>query len=153
MLSDTHAHLYWESFKEDIDEIIQRSKDSGLSLIINVGVDLERSAQALKQVKEDFSKYTGIEFLSSIGLHPHEAIKYQTPEEIEKAVAPRSQVQLHHRAKEPQPDHVHAQVPQTCVEELAGDEAPDLSLQDCRGDGERTPLLQRPGLRGQGAVR
>ena len=86
MLADTHAHLYWDSFKEDINDVIQRSKDSGLSLIINVGVDLGRSAQALKQVKEDFSKYTGVKFLSSIGLHPHEAIKYQTPESIEKAI-------------------------------------------------------------------
>ena len=40
MLTDTHAHLYWESFKEDFEAIIQRALDAGVTTIINVGVDL-----------------------------------------------------------------------------------------------------------------
>ena len=70
MLIDTHAHLYWEDYKEDFDEVIQRSLDAGVTTIINVGVDIELSKKAA-QLKSD-----KIKFYSTIGLHPHEAFKY-----------------------------------------------------------------------------
>jgi TatD DNase family protein len=84
MLVDTHAHLYWDSFKEDWDEVIQRCKDSGVEIIFNIGVDLEKSklAQELESDK--------LKFYSTIGIHPHEAAKYsmdpekQIEEDIKK---------------------------------------------------------------------
>ena len=42
MLIDTHAHLYWESYQNDLDLVIQRAKDAGITAIINVGVDIEK---------------------------------------------------------------------------------------------------------------
>ncbi|MBI2334225.1 TatD family hydrolase [Candidatus Daviesbacteria bacterium] len=42
-LTDTHAHLYWDSFKEDFDDVIKRALDAGVSTIINVGVDVRKS--------------------------------------------------------------------------------------------------------------
>lgn len=76
MLIDTHAHLYWESYKEDFDEVIQRALDSGISAIINIGVDIEKSKEALNQAKN--TKWPkGLSVYSTIGIHPHEAIKYQ----------------------------------------------------------------------------
>lgn len=75
MLIDTHAHLYWNSFKEDFDDMIQRALKAGISTIINIGVDMEKSQLALDQIKntkwpEDLSVY------STIGIHPHEAVKF-----------------------------------------------------------------------------
>ncbi|OGE65003.1 hypothetical protein A3I48_01495 [Candidatus Daviesbacteria bacterium RIFCSPLOWO2_02_FULL_36_7] len=69
MLIDTHAHLYWESFKKDFDEVIQRSLDAGVSTIINVGVDVKTSEIAAK------SESAKVKLYSTIGIHPHEAIK------------------------------------------------------------------------------
>lgn len=74
-LTDTHAHLYWDSFKADFDEMIQRAMDANISTIINIGVDVETSQKALDQTKntkwpESLSVY------STIGIHPHEAINY-----------------------------------------------------------------------------
>lgn len=73
-LVDTHAHLYWDSFQEDFDQVIQRSLDGGVNTIINVGVDVKLSKTAAEQAKKesrpDFKIY------SSIGIHPEEAIKY-----------------------------------------------------------------------------
>ena len=46
MLIDTHAHLYWESFKEDFDDMLQRALQAGVSTIINVGVGIEKSKEA-----------------------------------------------------------------------------------------------------------
>ncbi len=70
MLIDTHAHLYWNSFKKDFDEVIQRSLDAGVITIINVGVDVELSQKAL-QLESD-----KIKFFSTIGIHPHESANF-----------------------------------------------------------------------------
>lgn len=64
MLIDTHAHLFWESFQQDFDDVIDRAIQAGLSTIINVGVDLETS-QLSVNLKSD-----KIQFYSSIGIHP-----------------------------------------------------------------------------------
>lgn len=74
MLIDTHAHLYWESFREDFDEMIQRTIDAGISTIINIGVDVEKSKEAVQVSKK--LALSGVEGYSTIGIHPHEAIKY-----------------------------------------------------------------------------
>ncbi len=73
MLIDTHAHLYWESFKNDLEEVIQRSLEADVKTIINIGVDVKTS-QLAAELKSD-----KIKFYSSIGLHPHEASKYYHP--------------------------------------------------------------------------
>lgn len=88
MLADTHAHLYWDSFQEDLGAVMAHAKELGVSLIINVGVDIEKSAEALRQVSEDFPQFEGIEFYSSIGIHPQEAVKYSedTDISIQKAI-------------------------------------------------------------------
>jgi len=75
MLVDTHAHLYWEDYKEDFDEVIQHSLDAGVTTIINVGVDVEKSHEALKQVQET-NWPSGMVAYSTVGIHPHEALKF-----------------------------------------------------------------------------
>lgn len=77
-LVDTHAHLYWESYKEDLDQVIQRVLDAGVGIIINVGVDVEKSQEALRQVQE-IKWPSGMTVYSTIGIHPHEAVKYAQP--------------------------------------------------------------------------
>lgn len=86
MLIDSHAHLYWESYKEDLDKVIQRSLDAGISTIINSGVDIEKSKQALKQVQQELSKYPNFKAYSTIGIHPHEAIQYQSRKSIQEDI-------------------------------------------------------------------
>lgn len=68
-LIDTHAHLYWDSFREDFDEVIQRSIDAGVTTIINVGVDVEKSKIAAELNSDK------VKFYSTIGIHPHEALR------------------------------------------------------------------------------
>lgn len=84
MIIDTHAHLYWESFKEDLDDIIQKALGAGITSVINVGVDIKTSKEALRQAQRisgesqldrDKLRRT-ITIYSSIGIHPHEAVKY-----------------------------------------------------------------------------
>ncbi len=86
MLIDTHAHLYWESFKEDFVAVIQRAIQAGVTTVINVGVDVEKSKIALNQVKEQLAKFEGFKAYSTIGIHPHEALKYGTHVSIRKDI-------------------------------------------------------------------
>ena len=76
MLIDTHAHLFWESYKQDYQEVIDRAIETGLSIIINVGTDPETSKEAV-ELKSD-----KIKFLSSIGIHPHEYTKYTSDSDV-----------------------------------------------------------------------
>lgn len=76
MLIDTHAHLYWDSFKNDLDEVIKRSIEAGVTTIINVGVDIEKSKEALKQTQGKLANIPGLAVYSTIGIHPHEAARY-----------------------------------------------------------------------------
>ncbi|MBI2338350.1 TatD family hydrolase [Candidatus Daviesbacteria bacterium] len=94
-LIDTHAHLYWKSFKQDFDEVVKKAVDAGISVIINVGVDLEKSQEALRQVYTECNRSAQgklsqkISIYSTIGIHPHEALRLPSvaqgkPSDIDK---------------------------------------------------------------------
>lgn len=72
-LIDTHAHLFWDSYTEDFDQVIERAIDAGVTTAVNVGVDIEKS-QIAADLKTDNPL---MKFYSSIGIHPHEAYKYR----------------------------------------------------------------------------
>ncbi len=83
MLADTHAHLYWDNFQDDLDQVIQRAVQAGVSYIINIGVDVKTSKKALEQAK----KIKSLTVKSTIGIHPHESLRYaqgKLSEDIEK---------------------------------------------------------------------
>ena len=67
MLFDTHAHLDDEKFDGDRDEIIKYIKDEGVSLLVNVGADMESSKTSVElSEKYDF-------IYSAVGVHPYDA--------------------------------------------------------------------------------
>lgn len=69
MLIDTHAHLYYDQFTPDFNQVIQRAKDSNLKAIINIGADLESSKKSAELENSQ------IKFYSSIGAHPHDVLR------------------------------------------------------------------------------
>ncbi len=69
MLVDTHCHLNLDVFTEDLDEVISRSIEAGISKIIIPGVDLESSLKAI----EISRKYPSC--FAAIGIHPNYATK------------------------------------------------------------------------------
>lgn len=64
---DSHAHLGWDSFKEDRDEVIQRALGEGIVQIVQAGVDLKSIDDQLTLADQYNHIYNGV------GLHPHEA--------------------------------------------------------------------------------
>lgn len=80
MLTDTHAHLYYPEIIENIDEILNRAKDSGIERIIVPAVDLDSS----KKIIELSEKYDMI--YAALGVHPGDVSKNEISvlDEIEK---------------------------------------------------------------------
>ena len=68
MLFDTHVHLNDEQFNEDLQEVIERAKEVGISYMVVVGFNRPTIERAISLVKEyDF-------LYASIGWHPVDAI-------------------------------------------------------------------------------
>ena len=68
-LIDTHAHIYYEDYAENIGDIIQRAEDNGVEKIITIGVDLKSSEECLQLAE----RFDGV--YATCGVHPHEADK------------------------------------------------------------------------------
>lgn len=69
-LIDTHAHLEDKKFANDRHQIIERAKQEGIQIIINIGSDLITSKQSIELSKEYDLIY------ATVGIHPHDAAKF-----------------------------------------------------------------------------
>ena len=70
MFIDSHAHLSYEKFDADREEVIGRAIEKGVDRIMAIGTDIESSVNSL----EIANKYNGI--FSTAGIHPHDAETY-----------------------------------------------------------------------------
>lgn len=66
MLFDSHSHIGTVEFDSDRDEVCKRIEDTGMSYVIDIGVDLESSMKAIKLAE----KYPWC--YATVGYHPHE---------------------------------------------------------------------------------
>ena len=66
MLVDTHCHLFFDELKNDIDGVLSRANELGVTKIICVGTDITDSIKSYKLAK----KYNNI--YSTAGIHPHD---------------------------------------------------------------------------------
>jgi len=64
---DSHAHLDYPQLAEDLDGVLARAKEAGVSHIISIGVKLS-TAERPRAIAE---RYEQVYF--SVGVHPHEA--------------------------------------------------------------------------------
>ena len=70
MLIDTHAHLWWDSYKDDLDQVLARAKEARVEKIIAPGTDMVSSRKAGELARE----YPGVIY-ASVGVHPEEVAK------------------------------------------------------------------------------
>jgi len=66
MFIDTHAHLFYPNFEDDLDEVIERAKETGIDFILVPATDLE-TAQRVIMMTEKYEMIYG-----AVGIHPHE---------------------------------------------------------------------------------
>ncbi|MCZ6793201.1 MAG: TatD family hydrolase [Planctomycetota bacterium] len=72
---DSHAHLYFDRFDDDRDEVIQRAREAGVDRLINIGIDEASSRQAIDLAE----RHEG--FFAAVGLHPTSPVN-----DLEKSV-------------------------------------------------------------------
>jgi TatD DNase family protein len=66
MFVDTHAHLFYENFKDDLEEVLKRAKENGVDYILIPSTDLKTAEQTLKLCdRYDF-------LYAAVGVHPHD---------------------------------------------------------------------------------
>ncbi|BDQ01489.1 TatD family hydrolase [Ignavibacterium sp.] len=66
MFVDTHAHLFYENFKNDLDEVIKRAKENGVDYILVPATDIKTAEETLKLCDNyDF-------IYAAVGVHPHD---------------------------------------------------------------------------------
>lgn len=75
MLTDTHAHIHFEDFKDNLDVLFKNARDNDVGRIICVGTAEEDSHRALDFVSDELiiKQAGGVQLAATIGLHPHEA--------------------------------------------------------------------------------
>jgi len=73
MLVDSHCHIDGDQFDEDRDEVVQRAKEAGVEMMLNVGTGDPHSEDFRKAVAVA-EKYDNV--YASVGVHPHDAKLY-----------------------------------------------------------------------------
>lgn len=62
---DTHAHIYLEQFKNDLPDVIERSREAGMQRIYMPNIDHE-SIDAMMELEEQYPGFC----IATMGLHP-----------------------------------------------------------------------------------
>lgn len=69
MFIDSHAHLFFNDYRDDLDEVIGRALDAGVESIITPGTDLATSRESIALAE----KYDMV--FACVGFHPHDSSK------------------------------------------------------------------------------
>jgi TatD DNase family protein len=77
MLIDTHAHIHFDDYRDELDTILDRAHAAGVNKILCVGVNEQDSAQAIAVARAHDNLW------ATVGLHPHDADRgYEALEEV-----------------------------------------------------------------------
>ena len=73
---DVHTHIQFEAFKDDLDEVIKRAREAGVSMI-NVGTQIDTSVSAIELAENN----EGLR--ATVGLHPiHTSKSFHDEQEL-----------------------------------------------------------------------
>jgi len=72
MFIDTHAHLFFPNFEEDLDQVIQNAEEAKVSYILVPATDLI-TAQRVIELTEKYEMVYG-----AVGIHPHDSKEWDS---------------------------------------------------------------------------
>jgi len=64
---DTHCHLFWDSFNDDLDDVLKRAREAGVDRAVTIALDRKTAEQCLEHV----SRFPD-QLKCAIGVHPSE---------------------------------------------------------------------------------
>jgi TatD DNase family protein len=85
-LFDTHAHLHFPDFADDLPAVLERARAAGVTRLLTIGTDVPTSTAAIALAEREPGVW------ASVGIHPHDAAEADEAAfaEIERlAAAPR----------------------------------------------------------------
>lgn len=88
MFIDTHSHLYFPEFKDDLEEVLNRCVENEVTTLITVGVDIKTSQISLDLASDK------VKFYSTIGIHPHNAHEYLDDKKLETDITELEKIYL-----------------------------------------------------------
>lgn len=79
---DSHVHLNHSDFGRDLDEVVERAQQAGVTRMVNVGYDLASSLETVSLTERYPFVY------GAVGVHPHDAKTYddKVEQELERMV-------------------------------------------------------------------
>jgi TatD DNase family protein len=66
-LIDTHCHLTFEPLADDVENVLARSRDTGVTGWITVGTDIQQNHKVIELAERHENMY------AAVGFHPHDA--------------------------------------------------------------------------------
>lgn len=79
-MQDIHTHLYWHTYDEDRDAVIERARTAGVEEMLVIGCTVDESRQALELAQHYEDVY------ASVGIHPQEFATEASVEILGKSV-------------------------------------------------------------------
>ncbi|MEJ2367808.1 MAG: TatD family hydrolase [Acidobacteriota bacterium] len=70
--TDSHCHLAMEEFHEDLDAVMMRAREAGVTRLVCISTEPEDWEATLAFARFPFIRVTA-------GIHPHEAVKFDAP--------------------------------------------------------------------------
>ena len=80
MLFDTHAHLHFPEFAEDLDAVVERARAAGVRGMVTIGTDRDTNRAVVELAKRLPDVW------ATVGIHPHDAAEASEAnfEEVER---------------------------------------------------------------------
>lgn len=85
-LIDSHVHLNFKEFREDMEQVIDRSQQNNVAIMVNIGVDLKTSEESINLAE----RYQNI--YATVGVHPHSASEFSDIQSKIKQLASHNKV-------------------------------------------------------------
>ncbi|PYM14815.1 MAG: hydrolase TatD [Candidatus Rokuibacteriota bacterium] len=82
-LFDTHAHLHFPDFADDLVAVLDRAREAGVAAMLTIGTDVETSRAAIALAARERDVW------AAVGVHPHDAASadVEVLDEIERLAA------------------------------------------------------------------
>lgn len=68
-LFDTHAHLHFPEFADDLPDVLARARSAGVTRMVTIGTDVETSRAAIAIAEREPDVW------AAVGVHPHDAAR------------------------------------------------------------------------------
>ena len=87
MITDSHCHIHDQAFPFATAEVFDNMREMGVARAVCIGVDTENSQRAIDFCQQNEVNPQAIQLFACVGVHPHEAEKFDFTQDLPKLEA------------------------------------------------------------------